>query len=435
MPRTQPNVVIITCHDLGQHLHCYGVEGVRSPRIDALAAEGVRFANSFCTAPQCSPSRASLFTGRYPHSNGVMGLTHADFAWDLHDQERHLATLLRDAGYQTTAIGVTHETRHADRHGFDQRLGGRGDREMAQAAAKVIHDAAKTDKPFYLQVGFFQPHRARPGFGTAPDTANGISVPPYLVDDLGAREEFAYFQGCVNSLDANVGVILDALTESGQADDTLFIFTTDHGIPFPRAKCSVYDPGLEVALIVRHPRGGVTGGRVYEPMISNVDYVPTLLDWLGVARPGDAPPLQGRSFAALLRGEAYVDREEIFGEMTFHDYCDPRRCVRTTTHKLIVNFSTAPFFMNPSQSWRPKTVTVDPPEPAYAYHQPVELYDLRRDPLETCNLAEDPDHAQVCADLLGRVHGWMTDTADPLLEGIPNSPMHTATVRSRRGGR
>lgn len=104
----RPNILIVHCHDLGQYLHCYGVKTVRTPNLDLLASQGVRFSRSFCTNPGCSPSRASLFTGRYPHSNGVMGLCHANFAWDLHPGEQHLAQLLHNAGYATAAVGVIH---------------------------------------------------------------------------------------------------------------------------------------------------------------------------------------------------------------------------------------------------------------------------------------------------------------------------------------
>jgi N-sulfoglucosamine sulfohydrolase len=127
-------------------------------------------------------------------------------------------------------------------------------------------------------------------------------------------------------------------------------------------------------------------------------------------------------------------REELFAEMTFHDYCDPRRCLRTRTHKLIVNFSSAPLFMDPSQAWRPKCTTVVPADPGTGSHPPVELYDLANDPLEHRDLAGDLAHAELLKTMLRRLHRWMVETADPLLHGIPNSPMHARAVRALQSG-
>ncbi len=113
-----PNILHITCHDIGRHLHCYGIDEVSSPNFDRLAARGTRFAQAFCTAPQCSPSRASLYTGRWPHSNGVMGLTHSNFAWRLNEGETHLVHVLNEAGYHTAGTGIIHETERSE-IGFD----------------------------------------------------------------------------------------------------------------------------------------------------------------------------------------------------------------------------------------------------------------------------------------------------------------------------
>ena len=120
----RPNVVLMICHDLGRHLGCYGVETVNSPNIDGFASGAVRFANNFCTAPQCSPSRASMMTGRYPHSNGILCLTHAHFAWRYNEGEVHIAQRFKEAGYRTVLAFIQHVTNDPESVGFDEILKG-----------------------------------------------------------------------------------------------------------------------------------------------------------------------------------------------------------------------------------------------------------------------------------------------------------------------
>ncbi len=420
-----PNIVIASCHDLGQHIGCYGVGTVNSPSLDRLAAEGVRFANSFCTAPQCSPSRAAIYTGRYPHSNGVMGLTHAHFAWDMHPDERHMAGILREHGYATALIGMQHERPKPLASDYDEITLTPQCESVAESTTAYLNKAAAGSKPFYVQIGFNEPHRGFEYGGAQPDAENGVTVPEWLVDEPSAREEFAAYQGAIRKVDAAFGTILDAIDRLDLADNTITIFTSDHGMPFPRAKCSLYDPGLQVPFIVRWPDRGWTGGTVRREMISNVDYLPTLLDAIGI--PVHAT-VQGRSFAPLLDGGDYGPRDDIFGEMTYHDYYDPRRCIRTGSHKLIANFSSAPFFMDPTQSWRPATITKHPEYPPHEYHPYIELYDLTADPLELSNLADHPEHAALQAALMGRLLDWMEKTDDPLCRGIPPCPMHLRTM-------
>lgn len=435
MPR--PNILLITCHDLGRWLGCYGVSTLHTPNLDRLAAEGARFTQAFCTAPQCSPSRASLFTGRYPHANGVLGLTHGDFGWDLLPAERHLGQLLGGAGYAATLVGVMHEARDAARCGMAQVLPEASGAETTRAALAELARRANGGEPFYLQVGYHEPHRVKgpseaehmymgfTGGYIAPDDARGVSVPPYLVDEPSARVELAELQGAVRHLDDAIGGLLDGLRSLGLAERTLVLFTTDHGPALPRAKASLYDPGLAVALILRSPVGDWGTGRVIDALVSNVDIVPTLLDALGVPAPGN---LHGRTLLPLLAGAAAEARDTLFAELTYHDYYDPRRCVRTERHKLIVNFTTAPAFMDPSQSWRPRTRPVVPADPATAFHPLVELYDLMDDPNEWDNRADDPAQAATRQTLLTRLHNWMISTNDPLLTGAVTSPTHVRAV-------
>ena len=413
----------MTSHDVGRHLGCYGVETVRSPNLDQLAAEGLRFDNCFCTAPQCSPARASLFTGRYPHCNGMMGLAHGQATWDIGPGERHMAGFLREAGWHTALVHHQHETRRPGEMGYDEIIGldrRRPCNEVAELVDGFLASRRGADRPFFCQVGFFEPHRSFTIWDSPPDDALGVTIPPHIANEPSAVQEFAEFQGAIHKLDAAVGRILQSLDEHGAAENTLVIFTADHGIPFPRAKCSLYDPGLVVTLLMRWPGGGWGSGKVLTQMVSHLDVLPTLLELGEIDRPDN---LHGQSLFSLLSGESAELRDAVFGQMTYHDYCDPRRCIRTANHKLIVNFTFAPSFMDPSQSWRPNTVTSHPPQPEYDYHTAVELYDLVADPQETQNLAQSPQHRSICRMLLMRLHDWMSDTHDPLLSGIPPSPM------------
>jgi len=434
----RPNILLVHCHDLGTYLHCYGASTVRSPNLDAFAEQGVRFANSFCTAPQCSPSRASLFTGRYPHNNGVMGLTHAAFGWDLHPTERHLAQTLREGGYATEAVGIIHETNAgAGRCGYERHI----DEVRASAATdaaveRLRYFSQHPDRPFFLSVGFVEPHRHPPpqaldhmGFLSdefGPDAELGVAVPGYLRDTEGTRTELAELQGAIHHVDTQFGRLMQAVAELGLEEDTLAVFTTDHGYAMPRAKCALYDPGIAVALLLRLPsREGWHGGLVKDEFVSNLDYLPTFLELAGVPVPGN---VQGRSFAPLLDGAAYTPREAIFAEISHHDYYSPRRCVRTGRHKLIVVFSSAPGFMDPSQSWRPRSDTVLEENNLAKGHENIELYDLGEDPWELHNVAGDPAYAATRRALMTRLLRHLVETEDPILQGAITPPFHRRSL-------
>lgn len=437
----QPNVLLVHCHDVGRFLGCYGIPTVRTPSLDTLAGDGVRFDQAFCTAPQCSPSRAALFTGRYPHDTGVMGLTHGRFAWDMAPGVRHLAALLGEAGYWTGLIGVHHESRErpdrelAARLGFDHvHTGGRAP-VVAERAVQALSSRGNADRPFYLQVGFIEPHRIGPktengtrlgfiGDDIVPDAEFGVTIPAYLSDDDTTRREIAELQGAVGYMDAAVGQILAALEEQSLSDNTIVIFTTDHGLALPGAKCTLYDPGLETALIIRAPHLGWVGGQVEPGLVSNVDLAPTILDAVGL-------PIPSR-----VQGESLIDRPtgraRVFGEITYHSYYDPRRCIRTETHKLIVNFEAVPAHMaGVSQTWRPWSTPATPTTGLEgANSDPLELYDLRDDPFETHNLAANPEHQNVFDQLRHELLVWMRETGDPVLDGPVPSPFYDRARRA-----
>jgi arylsulfatase A-like enzyme len=371
-----------------------------------------------------------------------MGLCHADFAWDLNPDERHLAQILGDAGYATAAVGVLHETRSGYRRcGYHRYAPAAYAREAADAAIAFLTGFRQSPgRPFFLSVGFLEPHRLPypspdgqppgslpgdhgfPGPHLRADASLGVQVPGYLRDTAGARAELAGLQGAIRHVDEQFGRLMAALRDLALEHNTLVVFTADHGVAMPRAKCSLYEPGVSVALLLRLPaRPGWAGGLQLDPLVSNVDFLPTLCDLLGVPAPAGA---QGRSFAPLLDGRPHAPRDAVFSEMTYHDYYDPRRAIRTATRKLILNFSTAPAFMDPSQRWRPLSDPVVPANRAAAYHGDVELYDLASDPWEQVDLADRPEWVAVRAELLARLRRHLADTRDPILDGAIASPHH-----------
>ena len=422
-----PNILLVITHDTGQHLHCYGHASVRTPNLDRLAAEGVRFDHYYCTAPQCSPSRGSIITGRFPHVNGLMGLVNR--GWNLPNSEATIPLLLREAGYETRLFGFQHEKRDARDLGCCYNwISRRGERPTVANIGPQVEaflrerGSAPADAPFFAMVGFSETHRPFDGYGAAEPAS--VALPAYLPDDPDVRRDLAQFEGCVAAMDAGVGGILTALAESGLAEETLVIYTTDHGIAFPRAKCNLYDAGIETALLMRWP-GGFAGGRVELALLSNVDLLPTLLEVAGAPPPAN---LDGRTFLGLLTGGEYQPRAEIFAEKTWHDKYDPMRAVRTERFKYIRSYDPhrlvdLPLDIQNSISGaavRDLWPDARPPEM---------LFDLDADPLERRNLADDPAFAAVRADLAARMDAWQARTRDPILDGPVPPPRPAAQLR------
>lgn len=427
MKPDSPNIVVVICHDLGQHLACYGAKDVRSRHIDDFAEKGIRFANSFCTAPQCSPSRAALWTGRFPHSNGVVGLTHGGFANDLHPQERHLAQILGDGGYETHLFGHQHEARRAERCGHHRMHKAGSCAEVADGFEEFLAEQTRESNRFFAEVCFQEPHRPFNHSDVEAKDPQSLTVPAWLPDIPEVRQDLADLEASVCSADKAFGRILEAIGRSGIAGDTIIAFTADHGIAFPHAKMTLYDPGIQVPFIIRVP--GAQAGITRREMISNVDVLPTLLDLIGMPATSN---LHGRSFKGLITGEGCVPRDCIFAEKTYHTYYDPMRAIRTERWKLIANFENAPWqetspdYHNNAKSYVEVSKALEVPY-SVQYHPPLELFDLENDPHEQTNLAEDPKHDDIRKDLMRRLRRWMEKTEDPLLDG----PMAQGAYRKR----
>ena len=409
------NLLIVHWHDTGRWLGAYGRPGVCSPRLDRLASEGILFTRAYAAAPQCSPSRGAIFTGRYPHSNGLIGLAHHGF--EYHDGVRTLPQILGEAGWYSALFGMQHETSHPSRLGFDEFdvSDSHGEYVVARAQEWLAESAPlKNGSPFLLTAGFFETHRPWSHNRYQPAPLQNIAVPDYLPDIPEVRGDFADFYGAIAVADAAVGRLLDALADTGFDMNTWVVFFSDHGAPFPRAKSMLYDAGTEISLVIRPPTHLRHAARTYDELFSGVDLLPTLLDLLGIETP---PDVQGVSHAEnLLRPAADTTpvRHEVFTEKTYHDSFDPMRAIRTNEYCYIENLAPEqlvdlPLDVKGSPSGKAVAPFVTGPRPAR------ELYDLAEDPSELNNLltGELPDSAaEIADDLAVRLHMWREQTGD-----------------------
>ena len=412
----RPNIVYLHSHDTGRHIQPYGHQ-VPTPNIQRLADQGLLFRQAFSAAPVCSGSRAALLTGEYSHTNGMLGLAHRGYR--LADYDHHLVHTLRDAGYTSTLIGEQHVAADPLDIGYDQIIDLRSHQasEVAPAAAKAIREA---DGPSFLSVGFFETHR---DFFEPTSVRDALySLPPANLPDTPAtRRDMAAYKASARALDQGVGTVLDAIED----ENTLVIFTTDHGLAFPGAKATLTDRGIGVLLIVRGP-GGFTGGRVSDALVSQVDIFPTVCDLLGLESP---EWVRGRSLLPLARKDADEVNDAVFAEITFHAAYEPQRAVRTKRYKYIRRYE-KPVLANiddsPSKDYLLAHGLAERDAPSEA------LYDLVFDPNEAHNLVDE--EPEIAAELRARLLAWMEETDDPLLDGpvapAPGTEYNTADQRS-----
>ncbi|ORJ60394.1 sulfatase [Mycobacterium simiae] len=411
---TGDNVLIVHWHDLGRQLGVYGHPDVSSPRLDQLASESILFTRAHATAPLCTPSRGSLFTGRYPQSNGLVGLAH--HGWEYRAGVRTLPQILSESGWYSALFGMQHETSYPKRLGFDEF-------DVSNSYCDYVverveewlrdDDGQRGQQPFLVTAGFFETHRPYPHDRYQPAEPTAVDLPAYLPDTPEVRGDLADFYGAIATADAAVGRLLDTLSETGLDSSTWLVFFTDHGPAFPRAKSTLYDAGTGIAMLIRPPTGRDVPVRVYDELFSGVDLVPTLLELLGLEVPAD---VEGLSHAhALLAPGSAADpvREQVYTMKTYHDSFDPIRAIRTKEYSYIENYVPRPLLDLPwdieeSPSGLAIAPFVTSPRPER------ELYDLRSDPSETTNLLADGNSAMdaVAADLAVRLNDWRQRTGD-----------------------
>lgn len=419
----RPNLVYVHTHDTGRVVSPYGF-AVPTARLAAFAREGVLFRKAFSAAPVCSPSRAALLNGNWPHENGMIGLAHRGSR--LNDPTQHLAHVLTAAGWTSVLVGVQHvaPSKELPALGYSvvPHVASLDAADVAPAAVKWLRERDRST-PFFLSVGFNETHRPYPDPGPEDDPRY-VAPPAGIPDTPAIRTDVAGFHTMLRAVDSALAMVLDALEETEAAEDTLVVFTTDHGLPWPNAKCTVSDAGTGVALIVRGP-GGFAGGKVVDAMVSHLDIFPTFAELAGLERPAW---LRGESLLPLVQGEKESLHAELFAEVTCHAASEPQRAIRTERWRYTRRFDGADLRVLANVDNGPaKSLFIE-----HGWRQRVPeseaLFDLILDPDEKTNLIAEPAFGEIAADLRRRLDEWMRETGDPLLDPDWTPPAHIGVV-------
>ena len=435
----QRNVLILISDDHGlSQSGCYGNNNIKTPNIDALAANGVRFTNAFTTAASCSSSRSSILTGLYPHQNGQYGLEHRYHNFMLQPWVQTLPALLKNNGYITGIIGKLHvgpsEQLPFDFVVPDNNLTkyGRDVKFMAEKAGEFFNQ--NKERPFFLLIGYTDPHRQGKGFAnqqkyagiepTVYDPADVI-IPYFLPNISEVRDELADMYQAVTRLDTGIGMVIEKLRAAGRYDDTLIIYLTDNGIPFPGAKTNIYDSGVHLPMIVCSPNVEKKGS-INNAMVSFVDLVPSILDWTKVLGPTKYK-LAGKSFLPILNQENPEGWNEVYLSQTFHEVTMyyPMRGIRTKNFKYILNLFPELEFPIAADIFRSKTwqailqrklkrmgkIKID----NYLHRPAEELYNLKEDPEEINNIAQNYPYQIVLDEMRSKLKVMRQISEDPWL--------------------
>ena len=415
------NILLFVADDLGRNdAGCYGNPAIKTPGLDRLAASGTRFTNAYCSSPSCSPSRSVILTGMHNHANGMYGLQHAAHHFQSFDKVVSLPKRLADRGYHTALAGKYHVWPEKV-YPFETTVPNAKTPDLLAEKCRPVMEA-KDGRPFFLYFCTTEPHRP---FKHQPEDLpdpKDVIVPPYLPDTPVCRAEIARYYASVRQADRALERLLDLLDETGHREDTLVLFVSDNGIPFPGAKTNVYEPGVNLPCVARVP-GAPNPGGVCGALVSWADITPTLCAWAGV--PVDADAVQGRSFLEAMREEQPAGWDTVYGSHTFHQVTMyyPMRWVREGKWKLIWNLANGLSFPFANDLWESETwqdfrtrgdeVYGKRRVDAYLHRPPLELYDLEADPDEVHNLADDPAHAETLQRLHASLKAFQERTADP----------------------
>ena len=459
------NVLIMVADDFGLQTSFYGDSVCETPNLNSLAQKSLVMERAFTSVSSCSPSRSTILTGLPQHENGMYGLHHSVHHFQSFDGVQSLPIILNKTGnIRTGIIGKKHVgpdyvypfdySKTEENYPITQI--GRNISLIKELAREFLDMYSKGR--FLLYIGFHDPHRCgaenpqygqfcenfgdrSPGMGVIPDwkpityDPSDVVAPYFVPNTPVARADLAAMYKTISRLDQGVGLMLKALEDYNVLNNTLIIFTSDNGIPFPSGRTNLYEPGMIEPYMVSSPYSKSRWGDKSSALVGNTDIVPTVLDWFGLPYPNYTLPgrpnritLMGKSLLSLLDKEPTTGWDVVYASHNLHEVTMyyPMRVIRTKQMKLIHNLNykmpfgiDQDFFISPTfQDLLNRTLegndthwykTLD----EYYYREEWEMFDVIADPKELKNLAKDPEYRDVFNTLRQELLGWQYYTNDP----------------------
>ncbi|KAM4603515.1 N-sulfoglucosamine sulfohydrolase [Polymixia lowei] len=486
------NVLLIIADDAGFETEVYNNSVVRTPHLRSLAQRSLVFNNAFTSVSSCSPSRSAILTGLPQHQNGMYGLHQGVHHFNSFDQVQSLPLLLSQANIHTGIIGKKHvgpgsvypfDFAYTEENNSVLQVGRnitrikllvrkffRTHKEEAvkrrkkekQGDNRIRDDGEEEERPFFLYVAFHDTHRCghsqpqygafcekfgngEKGMGRIPDwtpeyyTPEQVKVPPFVPDTPAARADLASQYTTVSRLDQGIGLVLRELREAGYENDTLVVYSSDNGIPFPNGRTNLYRSGTAEPMLVSSPEHRERWGDTSQAYVSLLDITPTILDWFSVpygsyrlpSSPTAPVRLTGRSLLPALVAEP-GGWHTVYASQSLHEVTMyyPIRSVHQGAYHLLHNLHyRMPFpidqdlYVSPTfQDLLNRTHTGQPTHwfkslERYYNRDRWELYDTRADPEETRNLASDSAYSAVLESLRQGLQKWQWETGDPWVCG------------------
>lgn len=435
------NILLLLADDMNYNtINCFGcpMDDI-SPNLDKLASQGIRFDNAHVTIAVCQPSRQCLLTGLYPHHNGALGFD------PIREDVATLPEILREHGYYNGILGKTKHCMPVHKFAWDyfnnvqnpENCFGRSPYIYGREAAKFFQEAKEAGKPFFFMANSHDPHRPFAGsedeltrfFGFHTYASRYYRpeeawVPGFLPDLPDVRRELAQYYSSCRRCDESLGAVLNALDESGMAQDTLVIFMSDNGMAFPFSKANCYLNSTKTPFIARWP-GHIPAGRWdREHYIAGVDYTATILEALGLS---DALQTDGRSYLPLLLGQEQGMRDTVFSQFntTAAKGSFPMRCIQSRHFGYIFNAwaDGQTLFKNEAKTGLTykamKAAGEHDPDIAqrtnfFDYRCREEFYDFDADPDALNNLIDQPEHQEQIQAFRAALLEFMVQSQDPV---------------------